>query len=139
MDFFASHWRVTLGGTLLLDFGDLLEAQPEIVPARKVEEVLLLGGIAANRFPRGNVSHTLSIRKVVRYDTHAAALVGKIATLQTAPTGKGDCVLAFSGTTSGGVIANAVLGASSPSVHVDGQLLKITYHIVGGAIAATIA
>jgi len=137
MAFFSSQWRVTLAGVQLLDFGDLLETELDITATRQVQEVHLLRGAAANRFPRGNVSYSITIAKVVMFETHALAQAAKLAALVAAPTGKGDCVLAINGDTTYGTFANACLASGSPKAQVQAQLLHLRYQIIGGALAVT--
>ena len=76
MELILSTWRVTLAGAVLLDFGDLLEAEPETVPSRQVEVVTPLRAAFSVRIPRGNAAFTLTFTRCKQFATPVLVEVG---------------------------------------------------------------
>ena len=137
MELIVSTWRVTLASVVLLDIGDLVEAEPEITSSRKVETVSPLRAAFSVRIPRGNAAFALRFAKVVRCASHAAACVAKLQALAAAPTGAGDCLLAIDGSPTTGTLANACLAQGSPEASIQAHLLKIKYEILGGQLTVS--
>lgn len=137
--FYSSTWQITLAGTRVLSFGDLLEAQPDIVPQRVVQQTKPLRAAFGVQIPRGNVTHSISFTRIVPYDSHADACIGEIAALIALPTGQGPAVLEILGGASVATLANACLAPGSGRCRVDAQILFQSFQIVGGELTLAAA
>lgn len=125
-------WKVTLAGTVLLDFSDYTEAEPELIPAVTIQPAPLLRAPALKRFLRGNGSLTLSYTRVVVCADPTAAQNRRLSEIATLPRVIGDCAVQVLG--AGGVVGilrNAMIDANGFKPTVEAHLFKCAYQIVG--------
>lgn len=74
MALITATWKVTIGGaTVLLDWPDLMNAEPKWVPAGKVDPVLPLRAAFVSYQPRGLRSNTLMFSRIKTFDSDVDA------------------------------------------------------------------
>jgi len=133
-DLLQAVWKVTLAGTVLLDFTDAVETEAELVPARPLQSATRLRAAFLAHFARGNVRHSLKFTRVVVCADIVSARNLRLAATATAPWGlRGDCTIQVA--ESAGIVGtlhDALLAENGFHASVEANLFKAAYEIVGG-------
>lgn len=139
-DYIKSVWEIKHGTTVLLAFGDLLEADPGMGWQKQVQVEPLLRGDEPFIEDRGNVQNNLAWTRAVHKPSMEAAREWRLShAIECAALSKGNVTISIQGGASY-TLTNAVVstGSSASGIEVGGKptMVVMNYEIIGGLLEA---
>jgi len=130
----SAQWKVTLGGVVLLDFGENTEGELQMERSQLVQTVQPIRAAYEVRFPRGNEAHTITFTRVVVCASNSAAQ--QLMFSSALPTGLVSCTLQpADNTAKTWTLSNACIAPNGYRPQTQGAWFLAQYQIVGGQLS----
>ena len=127
---FCSNFRVTHGGTVLLDFDDKIDAPPSLDGSQEVQITPYLRAESVGVFARGNQQHTLEWTQSEAVSNVNTTTINVFDWPLDLPRGAATTVITISGSNTSYYLSDSVVESWGSSW--DNQRESKTISIVGG-------
>jgi hypothetical protein len=137
VDLYESVWKITVGATVVLDFGDYMEGMLQCEPQKEVDATPFVGG-GAKTFARPNIFHQFSWTKWHVCDSvHEAAALQLMHTKALKDLAGLDVTIQIANNT-GSVTLNKATVSAFPSAIYE-RFVRFSYSLLGGALSGELA